>query len=104
MIQGTFMSPNDLFDIYSFSKIVLSVKRGENEVSWRAVAINNKLGKNSMPDTKNLILNTNVNCWDTIRFFTQSNEIEPGDEIKIYVWNSGRQKIAIKKIEVMEVE
>jgi hypothetical protein len=104
MIEGTFMCMNDIYDIYGFSKIVLSVNRKGKEIIWRAVVINNKLGKSQQPSPNHLILNSNTHTWDKVQVFTQANEILPGDVLKVYVWNSGKQKLAIKNLTLSEVD
>lgn len=79
------------------SHLVLSINRGEEQLFWRSVRINNKIR-----DQYYSVHNGEINRWKTVDFFVPVKPIKlkPADDISVYAWNPGQKPVYIDNIKL----
>ncbi len=86
---------NSIWDIYQKSMLVVEFRRGEKELKWRGIRIENKIGN----ATKIYCGETNV--WgDISSYVTIPPDVLPEDILSCYVWNQNISALVIDNFKV----
>jgi hypothetical protein len=95
--SGEFLAKDHVFMIYDQHQFVMSVHRAGEQIDWRSIKINNKIGKKRLGE-KVEIRTTNIEIWDEVSFYYPVSKLKVGDKITLLVWNAGKKDLNIKKI------
>jgi hypothetical protein len=99
MVTGHFMAPQLEFSIYDYHMMVITVDRKGENVFWKSVGLNNKIGKEG--NTENIeILSCNVNIWGDVNFCIPLDKFEMGDEVKTFIWNPNRKLMNVSQFKM----
>ena len=100
--SGLFYSPEDIGDVSKSVRFVLELKRNDSTYLWKAITINNKIGKSesAMLLNPNIHLgNCNASVWGNVYFFIKAPfELQENDQIHLGIWNPSHQQLFVKNI------
>ena len=90
-----YSSKNSIWEIYQKSILVVEFRRGEKELKWRGMRIENKIGNTSK------IYGGQTNMWGEIGFYVKiPSDALPEDVLSCYVWNQNRGALVIDDFRV----
>ncbi len=86
---------NSVWEIYQKSMLVVEFRRGEKELKWRGMRIENKIGNTTK------IYGGQTNIWGDISFYVKiPSDALPEDVLSCYVWNQNRGALVIDDFRV----
>ncbi|MBL7814028.1 MAG: hypothetical protein JNL70_03400 [Saprospiraceae bacterium] len=81
---------NSIWDIYKKSILVVEFRRGDKELKWRGMRIENKIGDTTQ------IFGGKAQVWGDIEFYVEiPQDILPEDVLNTYVWNQNEYALVI---------
>lgn len=86
---------NSIWDIYEKSRLIVEFRRGEKELKWRGMRIENKISNQTQ------IYGGQNNVWGDIYFYVKiPEESLPEDVVNCYIWNQNRGALVIDEFRV----
>ena len=90
-----YSSKNSIWDIYEKSMLVIEFRRGDKEIKWRGIRIENKIGNTIK------IYGGQTEVWGDIHFFVKIPEDAlPDDMLSCYIWNQNKGALVIDDFKV----
>ena len=98
-VSGDFVCPS--YQVYYKHLFVVEVRRGDKGHFWRKATIDNKIGyadascehKELKPD------HYHEDRWGPVYSFIKlPNDVKEGDEIKVFIWNIGKQELMMDNV------
>lgn len=96
--NGYFKNPRGFYDWYQNHLLVLTIQRKNENLLWRAIKINNKIG---VTDTSNEVhlQKYRDNVWGYTPFFVELPKgLQDNDEIRLFIWNVGKQNLFVNNL------
>ncbi len=88
-------------DVYKIPLLVLEVKRGDGNIAWYGVRINNKVGLAERPELKPGLFTFRTGFWGTASaFLPVPRDLRPGDQIRLFVWNLSREPLQVDGLQL----
>ncbi len=86
---------NSIWDIYEKCMLVIDFRRGEKDIKWQGMRIENKIGNTTK------IYGGQTDVWGDIYFYVKipTNAL-PDDVLSCYVWNQNRSALVIDDFHV----
>jgi hypothetical protein len=86
---------NSIWEIYQKSILVVEFRRGEKEVKWRGMRVENKIGNQTQ------IFGGKNYLWDNLSFYVKiPEESLPEDVLNCYIWNQNSSALVIDDFRV----
>lgn len=86
---------NSIWEIYQKSILVVEFRRGEKEVKWRGMRVENKIGNQTQ------IFGGKNYLWDNLSFYVKiPEESLPEDMLNCYIWNQNSSALAIDDFKI----
>lgn len=86
---------NSIWEIYQKSILVVEFRRGEKEVKWRGMRVENKIGNQTQ------IFGGKNYLWDNLSFYVKiPDESLPEDVLNCYIWNQNSSALVIDDFKV----
>jgi hypothetical protein len=79
--------PEHQFMSHHHHKLVIEVLRDGKQILWESISINDKIAKKDIETAEIEIRRTYIDTWDTVDYFLPLNNLESGDQVKVYLWN-----------------
>lgn len=96
--SGVFKT-SDWADIWTCQAFVVTINRNTENLKWRGVRINNKIGRTNTNLSGSIIYEWKLNEWGEVYFYTSiPKNIQEGDEILMQITNSGKKTMQAKDV------
>ena len=96
--NGYFKNPIGFYDWYQNHLLVLSIQRNNENLLWRAIKINNKVGVTDTSKEVHL-QKYRDNLWGYTPFFVEVPKgLRDNDEIQLFIWNVGKQELFVNSL------
>ena len=95
MLDGEFLFPALVFDVYHHHMMVLSVDRDGKNIFWKGIKLNNKVGKMDS-NIKVEILECIINEWGRVEFVVPMEKFLPEDKIRAMIWNPDFKEMYVR--------
>lgn len=99
-VEATMRFSEHVFMPHDHQKIVMEVLRGDEQMYWECISINDKVGKQEMDISEIEIRSTIINQWDKIAFHFPTDKLEDGDRVKAFVWNPAKRESDFKSLKL----
>jgi hypothetical protein len=97
--SGVFNIPEYHGDMYRHHALILTIKRKTDNVLWKGMKLNNKLGKKHK--TSFTFFDEFPNTWEDAYFSCRiKNKLQVGDSISLFISNLGHAPIKVKELKL----
>lgn len=84
---------------YQIPMMVFEAKRGDQNLAWYGIRINNKLGVAEHPALKPVFLHFHSGYWGRVSGFVPiPPQLKPEDELRLFIWNIAREPLGVREI------